>query len=582
MSPIDLVLQALTRLGKPPRQTNTNHWQASSPLREDKRPSLSITVRQDGAVLLKDFGGGETKDILDALELKFDDLFPRGRRQNQWHNFNQPDHIYIYRDANGVEVCQALRYNVINDKGMPDKDFRVRHADNGKWIWKKPSNTPLYRLPELLTTPNDEWVFVPEGEKDVDNLIQQSLAATTNIGGASVKWGDEWVQTLAGRRVCLLADNDPVGKKRVEQLGDRLVYVAREVKVIYPNHMGLDDMPQADVSDALLMGHISSDDLLRLAETVSLYEPAPIAPHRKLKFERDELLNTIFPDPVWLVSEIIPEQSLGILAGRPKIGKSWLALQLANAIADGADFLGQPTNQGRVLYLALEDNPRRIQDRLKTQGINPWSGLTFHFGWPDLLAEDGLDRLRNTITAGEYRLTLIDTMSRAVAMRPDDIREITSLWGRMQEIAISTMSCVLIIDHHRKSFGGVDDVIDAVLDATTKTAVSDFIMGLYRPQREKIGTLRATGRDIEDLDLSVKFNGVIGTWEVLGTPDDVGQNAIEEKIFDAIDDLGDYASGQAIIEYIEMAQGYVYQTLARMVKEGKLVKKGYQKPYGRP
>ena len=53
-----------------------------------------------------------------------------------------------------------------------------------------------------------------------------------------------------------------------------------------------------------------------------------------------------------------------MLAGRPKAGKSWLALNLAEAIANGGKVLGVDVEQGDVLYLALEDNPRRLQQRL--------------------------------------------------------------------------------------------------------------------------------------------------------------------------------------------------------------------------
>lgn len=582
MTPVDTVLQALDRQGKSYKQTGGNHWQASSPLREDRRPSLSITVGTDGAVLLKDFGGGETSDILAALGLAFEDLYPqRQRRQTQYLNFNQPDQIYVYRDANGVEVCQALRYNILDEKGRPDKDFRVRHAENGKWIWGKPKNTPLYRLPELLSTPIDEWIYIPEGEKDVDNLLKNGLPAVCNIGGAAVKWTDDWLQTLAGRRVCLLADNDQAGLKRVEELGDLLGAVAKEIKTILPEHLNLVDMPKSDVSDALLMNLLGPDDLRRLTDTLPPREVKATPPHRKLIYERDELLNTAFPDPVFLVDALLPEQSLGILAGRPKIGKSWLALQLANAIADGANFLGKTTGRGRVLFLALEDNPRRIKNRLQALGINSWAGITFAFGWPDLVGDDGLERLYRLVSKNEYRLVVIDTFSRAVAMRPDDIKGIVEVWGRLQEIAFNSLACIVVIDHHRKTFNGADDVVDAVMDSTAKTAVADFIMGLYRPQRERIGILRATGRDIDDLSLNIKFNPVTCSWELLGETEEVASREVEEKILDAIDDLGEAATGMAIVEYVELAKGYVYQTLDRLVKEGKVKRQGFGKPYTR-
>lgn len=75
----------------------------------------------------------------------------------------------------------------------------------------------------------------------------------------------------------------------------------------------------------------------------------------------------------WIVDDLLPAGSI-MLAARPKMRKTWLALQLAMAIATGREFLGHQCQQGEVLYLALEDNERRIQNRIRTMqrfDINP-------------------------------------------------------------------------------------------------------------------------------------------------------------------------------------------------------------------
>ena len=71
-----------------------------------------------------------------------------------------------------------------------------------------------------------------------------------------------------------------------------------------------------------------------------------------------------FPEAPFVVAGLILE-GLTILAGRPKIGKSWLALAVCLAVAQGHRVLGNlATTQGDVLYAALEDNPRRLQKRI--------------------------------------------------------------------------------------------------------------------------------------------------------------------------------------------------------------------------
>jgi RecA-family ATPase len=111
----------------------------------------------------------------------------------------------------------------------------------------------------------------------------------------------------------------------------------------------------------------------------SRYIPAP--------FTLKELLAKKLPTVRWAVPGMLPE-GLILLAGKPKQGKSWLALDLAFAIAAGGAVLGKiPVEQGGVLYLALEDNERRLQARAKqllaSMGAVP-AGIVFEVQWPRL------------------------------------------------------------------------------------------------------------------------------------------------------------------------------------------------------
>jgi RecA-family ATPase len=130
----------------------------------------------------------------------------------------------------------------------------------------------------------------------------------------------------------------------------------------------------------------------------------------KIIWTAEELLRADFPEPRWAVQGMIPV-GLSNLAGRPKIGKSWLALQVAHAKAAGGQFLGQQVDQGRVLNLALEDSPRRWQDRLRTQQVGSTNDIVFMTEWP-ILSGDGLLRLESKIQEDNFALVIIDTLSR--------------------------------------------------------------------------------------------------------------------------------------------------------------------------
>jgi len=80
-----------------------------------------------------------------------------------------------------------------------------------------------------------------------------------------------------------------------------------------------------------------------------------------------ELMNTEIPPLKYAIRPILPEGFVCI-AGRPKAMKSWTMLKIAYAVQNGKDFMGHKTEQGDVLYLALEDSKRRIKDRVIKMG----------------------------------------------------------------------------------------------------------------------------------------------------------------------------------------------------------------------
>ncbi|MDD3493145.1 MAG: AAA family ATPase, partial [Candidatus Thermoplasmatota archaeon] len=131
-----------------------------------------------------------------------------------------------------------------------------------------------------------------------------------------------------------------------------------------------------------------------------------------------DLAKKEFPPIRWAVPGLLPE-GYGILGGRPKIGKSWLAFDLALAVASGGYAIGSneyPVESGTVLYLALEDNERRLQERQKIL-LNGQAGgpqdLHLVTNWKRL-NEGGLEALEAWLDANpDCRLVIIDTLARA-------------------------------------------------------------------------------------------------------------------------------------------------------------------------
>ena len=90
----------------------------------------------------------------------------------------------------------------------------------------------------------------------------------------------------------------------------------------------------------------------------------------------ETLMNTLLPPIRFAVSTLLP-QGLSILAGAPKVGKSWLALQICLVVAKGENLWNIPATQSSALYLCLEDSFTRIQSRLFDIGDDAPANIHF-------------------------------------------------------------------------------------------------------------------------------------------------------------------------------------------------------------
>ncbi len=297
-----------------------------------------------------------------------------------------------------------------------------------------------------------------------------------------------------------------------------------------------------------------------------------------------ELLSTDFPDPQWAVPDLIPV-GLSFLAGRPKLGKSWLALQLAHAVGTGGYFLGERVKKGNVLYLALEDSPRRLKSRAEKQRIPGDAAITFATTWRPLPA-GGLDDLMIEIAREIYTVIIIDTLSRAVGRADQqDLAEMTSIVGSLQSMSQNNNIAMLMNDHHRKNSGFESSPVDDLLGSTGKAAVADALMGLYREQGKHGATLKITGRDIEEQELALQWDGLLCCWQNLGAAGEVRKDSFNGAVIQAIrelEEMGEIPTTTRIAKHIDARTGHVSRALADLVGNGKIrrgEKVGREQPY---
>lgn len=245
-------------------------------------------------------------------------------------------------------------------------------------------------------------------------------------------------------------------------------------------------------------------------------EPPP-APARKTRYTVRELYATDFPEPTWIIPGIFPV-GLVFLGGRPKVGKSWFLLQVAAGVATGGKLFDKDITQGKVLYLAYEDNPKRIKDRCQKMGIPDTDALEIEFTWKPL-HKGGLDDLLIAIVQAHYALIVIDTLTRAIpGIDQNDQRVIAPIIDQLQRIALGHNMTIALADHTRKPGNGIfPDPIDDIMGSTAKAAAADAVLAIYKTQGKAGAQLQGRGKDIEDIDLALTFDVNTRCWQSRGS-----------------------------------------------------------------
>lgn len=282
-----------------------------------------------------------------------------------------------------------------------------------------------------------------------------------------------------------------------------------------------------------------------------------------------EIFDADFPDPIWIVRDLLPI-GLCLFAGKAKLGKSWQALQLARAVASGGEFLGRRLDQGKVVYLALEDSPRRLQSRMKTQG---WTddqidNVTFVFArqFRETIGNltTNTEKLVDLLADLSPRLVIIDTLSRVTRSDQNDTAAMTQALEWLQTASHEHEFAVVLIDHHKKGFVDMDAIAN-VLGSTAKGAVADTIWGLYRERGKSSATLAVTGRDVEEKSWKVWIDWKTGTWKMESTQGE--PTSPREAILEAIRDMGP-STNQEIADAVGRNKGNVHRDIQEMRAEG--------------
>lgn len=360
--------------------------------------------------------------------------------------------------------------------------------DDGRRVfkWDKGAKATLFDSP----TPAGDSVFLVEGETDTMRLWQE-------LGGKYAVYGlpgiNTWKPELAGilqraQHVYVILDNDPDYNVQAQ--------VDAAWKAI-----------RTDLGPKARRIHLPQDakDVCEFFDSYNKETFKTLITRRPLLGRFKGLDLTAPPPPMrWLVDGIICQEDVTLVMGDPGLGKSWLTMNLAKAVADGDPlFLGKPLlAHGPVLYLD-EENPQDVifhrfaKLGLSEKGAKNITYLHRQGIWLDKDADDLLDEA----LAIKPTLIVIDALARVHQGDENSASNMASLFrSAITPLARETGAAVLVIHHSNKgddgnSFrrargsGDISASVDAALDVRATSVPGTFTVSLYKSRRALGGTV---------------------------------------------------------------------------------------------
>jgi RecA-family ATPase len=205
-----------------------------------------------------------------------------------------------------------------------------------------------------------------------------------------------------------------------------------------------------------------------------------------------------------------------ILAGAPKIGKSFLVAQLAYHVSTGQKLWEYDVRQGTVLYLALEDDFGRIQNRMfMMYGVEDTDKL--HFATVAGKIGNGLDeQLENFMREHpDTKLIIIDTMQkiREAGGETYSYASDYEIVGKLKQFADKHCICVLTVHHTRKQPAG--DSFEMISGTTGLLGCADGSLLMQKKKRTDMdATIDVVGRDQQDQILYLKKDPETQIWQL--------------------------------------------------------------------
>lgn len=456
----------------------------------DTKPSLQISQTSDGRCWLYCYSGCGREDIISGLKERYNLFFQQEKKKvgitleelfGDWKGKAQKMGVYegIYQGRN------AVIFTLFTPEGSEHKVYRVGKLEGEKTLLEKgaPAGKLLYLS---LNQPKEEGVLICESYFDA---FVASLLEFNSIGGVGWKntlraieaWESILKKYLEGYELLVWEEHDVPGfGKTISRI------LGRAVKLIKIPFVELKDIArlfwQYDIQATEKIR-----ELIRKAEIIVPFDFPLICDVYGKTMELH-----------WIIENFFCEGDIVLLAGRPQIGKTTVALNILKACETGDSFLGLKAKKVNCGFLNTEKHQSTLQ-KSKLLGLK--QTIYLHSGREELTIES-LKDLQKIIEFYNLRLLVIDHLCDFLKPKISspqklyDFQTVRNLMNQLRRVSEATGCAIILIHHlkkHDKTLSEIDE--EAVLGSTALPACSDVVALIFKKTGRKY--LRISGNALE-------------------------------------------------------------------------------------
>ena len=270
-----------------------------------------------------------------------------------------------------------------------------------------------------------------------------------------------------------------------------------------------------------------------------------------------ELMSLEIPEVKWVIPKLLPA-GLALLAGPPKVGKSYLQLKLGKDIINGG---------GKVFYYAGEDSHYLLRTRLNQLGMGECKDFFFHCGREGLFAKPNefYDNVANMLKAAQLDAIFLDNMELVLPPKPRGSDDYAYYYQELPQWAAlaSKHNCAIVMTHHTRK-ETTDNPFDAILGSQAIMGTSDTVMVIQKAKRDREYDLHVTGKYVPDETYNVVRKGVEFEIEGLAKDAKLRMNPTQNEIYQFIADNPD-CHQKTIVDALSLDKGNLSRDIGKLI-----------------